>query len=375
MSSRTKTSGWLVALALIPVFFCMIAHVNGVTSEPLPEARPRPALVFQQYAVEWRHPSLKVEPRGYFAFVNQSATPVRLDSIERDCGCVRIELFPAGPNFTPVNQLKPEDAIKDIDGLKIQPREAFYLRASVDGTTKEPGLHEFDIKVSYEDIKPRETTLHFNVLLPEKKIVLEPELITIAQIEPKATSKSLWIADYRGHDFNVTSIRSNSDWFTAELGEIKYDEIKRQEIVVTTTDKIPGDRVRGIVEVNTDDPEVPQLRFHVYIDGIQGKLKPFIAERDSLVFKFRPGSPPEEGYVGRLISLPDYKYQITGIDCSVDWIKPILGKPELDEFRNFVYPVLFEMTPPEGVDTYREKVKLTLNDPEWPTLEIPIKVD
>ncbi|QDU80540.1 hypothetical protein Pla110_22710 [Polystyrenella longa] len=382
MSSHKTTPGWLFGITLIPVFFCMVAHVNGVTPQQCPEGTPRPALVFEQYAAERRELTHKDRPWVYYAFVNKSSEEVRMESVSPDCECVSIQFFKAGPQLKKVHQLTQEDEVKNYQGFALAPGAAYYILASIDGTSKQPGRHEFDIEVKYEDVISRKETLHFNVTLPEKKIVIEPEVVHITQNKAEEIKSSAWIADHRGNDLKIVSMRVNSDWFTAELGETEFDGIKRQEIVIKTTDQIPNDRVKGTVEVTTDDPDHPRIWIPVVIDGVQGKPKPFIAQRDSLHFKILPGQKEsdEEGdapkeNIGYLVSLPQYAYTITDISASVDWIKVELQKPEVDEAGKQVHPVKVTLTPPEGAKTYREMVKLQLNDPEWPMLEIPIKID
>lgn len=263
MNSCKTVSVRLMAwvMALCPLSMAILFHTE-IRSVPLAiEVPPRPALAFHQYAVDLRKIHPTAEAHGTFIFHNRGAQPVRIQSMEPSCGCLTPQLhgdrnkeIPAGEHGRIVVRMQPANSTV--------------------------GPHEYTVKVKYTDPLPREVQLTLKLEIPATTITISPPaLIVYHPHGSEATSYDFTITDGRGKQFDITGLAVNSDLIVAAIGETSRTATGnfQQKVRVVISGELPPARTQALIRVTTDDPDFPELRIPLML---QGQLAAADAEQD-----------------------------------------------------------------------------------------------
>jgi hypothetical protein len=257
----------LAALAVSPCLASLVAWCSP--SAPAAFAsRPRAALAFSQYAINWRETQAVPSIRVHFDFRNISAEPLKITGIKPSCGCLITEL--AGKQRT------------------YEPGKTGRLDVTLPTANEQPGRNEYTITVAYNDGEDRTTQLRFNVDLPAKSIRLEPSELYFYQYgEP--LSRTVRVIDDRNRtldvlDAKVLYFRGQGQPREAVPGELAEATVMPTEIVDggrraipiqvdVAGDIDPAERIAHLV-ITTSDPDFKTLQVPMLIQPRPKKATP-----------------------------------------------------------------------------------------------------
>ena len=247
-AESSKRAGWcLAAAALVPFGAALAFHATDPLPQPGGPPVPRPALVFEQYLVNLREIPPMQEATARFAFTNTARGPVTITAVDPSCGC-----------------LKPR-----LDKRTFAPGESGEFFARIQTATERPGPKEYSIAVRYTDPEPRETKLIFQVMLPERKVLVEPRGLIFYQFgtTPPA-AREIAVTDYRGRSLEIVRVETSTPLVTAEIGSSDRDAEghHRTRVSVTLADEIPEGLHRGLVTIHTSDADFARLHVPVMIE-------------------------------------------------------------------------------------------------------------
>lgn len=183
--SRLKT-GILYFCASLP-FLCSFGF-HSIKPSPSESVNPieRPALTFQQYAVNLHTIELQSIVKARFRFVNNSKHVVTIKNLDPSCGCLNPRLH------------------KKV----YQPGEQGYFDVRVSTPNSKPGKKEYTIDVEYEDTKPRVAELAFKFTLPEDMVLVRPLGILEYVRGNEVFEKEIKVMDFReGQKLTVTGVK------------------------------------------------------------------------------------------------------------------------------------------------------------------------
>jgi hypothetical protein len=248
-----RRSGVRIAiLLLIPV---SVATWFSPQNSPAPVVMPaadRPALVFSQYMATSGSEPVRDEPviSAEFAFRNISDREARLTELVPSCGCL-------APSFHP--QVVPPGGVG-------------VVRLPVRTANEAPGPHEYLVTVRYEDSQPRELNLTWKVVLPEKQLLVEPNVLIVMGQLSDQQSYPIRLLDgrpeRRGQPIRIQRVEVSSALFTCEPGETQVTDDRIQtDLLAKFRPPIPPGRHRGLIIVKTDDAAFPVLHVPVLVSG------------------------------------------------------------------------------------------------------------
>ena len=258
-SSGRKTSesihrnASLLRVAILLAAPCLIAAMFSMregSAPPLTLSIDRPALVFDTYM---RHEGLDPIPMQplltpYFTFVNKGPATVVIEEVKAGCSCI-----------------SPE-----ITGKEIAPGQQGRVMLPIKTRNEPAGLREYITTVKYRDPQPREVTLTYKVVLPEKQVEIEPRVVMLMGKISSSDHSVITINDYRtersADPMKIQSVVSSSPLFTAELlGQSSKDGVSRTLIDVRFVDGIPMGQHRGLVTISTGDEAYPVIQVPVIL--------------------------------------------------------------------------------------------------------------
>ncbi len=245
----------LWTLAVIPFGAAVLAHLQG-SSPTLSVTRPAlPALAFDQYLVDLGPVQPASEVRANFVFRHRGTQPVKILKMTPSCGCLqpRFLKMTAAPGHVAVF----DPGATDVLVLRVQP------------ANESPGRHEYFVDIQYADPEPREARVTFRVELPEKGISISPPAIMVYQFSDQPTVMPCLITDTRNVAWNVRGVSVSLSYVDVEVGESSHTEAGtfEQPLKITVAAKVPYGRHRGLITVHTDNPEYPELKIPLMIQG------------------------------------------------------------------------------------------------------------
>ncbi len=243
-----RWAAWMFALA--PVALAAAVHW-GRPSVPLAIAAPeRPALAFDQYLVDLGPIQPTSEVRGVFHFRNRGKEAVTLTKVVPSCGC-----------------LQPL-----VSGTSIPAGEAGRIALRMLPANEMPGKKEYFADVEYADPEPRTARLTFRLELPERQLLVRPRALLFYQFSDAPTTQELIVSDTRDTPAKILEVTDNSPFVEVELKAQRPGEAGGQETViqVTVAGTLPSERKEAIVTIRTDDPNSPELRVPLLLQG--GKI-------------------------------------------------------------------------------------------------------
>jgi hypothetical protein len=240
----------IAALLFVPCLIAALFSMREGTAPPLTLSIDRPALVFDTYM---RHEGLDPIPMQplltpYFTFVNKGPASVVIQEVKAGCSCI-----------------SPE-----ITGKEIAPGQQGRVMLPIKTRNEPAGLREYITTVKYLDPKPREVTLTYKVVLPEKQVEIEPRVVMLMGKISSSDHSVITINDYRTERYadpmKIQSVVSSSPLFKAELlGQTSNDGVSRTTIDVRFTDGIPLGQHRGLVTITTNDETYPVVQVPIIL--------------------------------------------------------------------------------------------------------------
>ncbi len=245
--SNAAKLGGMWTLALAPFLLAVVVHV-GKPPVPLTiSSPPRPALAFDQYLVDLGPTQPVVELQGKFRFRNRGTKPVALKEVRPSCGC-----------------LQPL-----VSGKEFAPGEDGQIMLRMRPANESPGKKEYYADVIYTDPEPREVRITFKLELPERGLMVKPRAILVYQLSDEKTVQELKIIDSRDKPARIKDVSVNNPLVAVELGERRPGEAGGIESIVQVMvdGKVSPGRHDAVITVLTDDPDTPELRVPVIIQG------------------------------------------------------------------------------------------------------------
>ncbi len=248
-STSTPQHRFLLLLAAVPLIWSAIAAIWPAAPQLVAKVDPLPSLAFDQYLVNRRDVGLAPIIQGEYHFTNTGAEPLTITKLDPSCGCLRPRL---------------ED-----DKRVYQPGESGYFVVGVTTANEAPGPHTYTVKVDYEDPQPRQATVRFKLILPEKKVTVDPPELAFYQHNGQPSQATVYVTDYRGHEIAVTDATSTSDVIDIEVQTAEVDESgnTRVPVVLHVPGNVPPGRAISTVSILTNDPEFSVIRIPVLVDG------------------------------------------------------------------------------------------------------------
>lgn len=242
----------LITTACAPFAAALVAAAMPARPCEIGPAPARPALAFDQYAVDFREVPPRPVIQAHFDFTNQSDRPVEIAQIEPSCGCLDPKLYGNQTHYEPGE------------------RGRFYV--TLHTANESPGPHGYTITVRYHDGELREETLAFRLALPERKVNVEPPEVYFYQLSGEPAEQVIYVTDYRDAQLEVVSARCTSELVGVDVlpPEIDAEGHRRTPIRLRVPGDVPPGRQTGLVTIATTDPEFRQLFAAVLVHGAEG---------------------------------------------------------------------------------------------------------
>ncbi len=251
MRDRTRTL-LLGLLACGPFVAAVVADVTVTETSQITGGKIVPALGFRQYAVslgEVRpYPVIEV----HYEFQNSGSQTITIDQVKPSCGCLRWHMH--------------------REKMVYAPGESGRLTVRMFTANESAGPHEFAIDVDWSDDQPHHETLTFRVVLPEKKVSVEPREVFFYQNHGRADKRTIYVTDYRHQDsrpMTVLSAEATSETIRVDLLPSEKDAAGRLRtpIQISVPGQVRPGREIAYVKITTDDKEFPSIMVPVLIEG------------------------------------------------------------------------------------------------------------
>lgn len=245
VSPKSAFTRWgLVLLGLFPCLASLGFHLIGPRSADPPPPAERPALAFDQYAVNLG----PIEPMGLakarFRFTNAGDRPVTITNLRPSCGCLQ-------------PRLEKRDYAPGETGQ-------FFVQVATAG--EQPGPRHYTISLDYLDPKPQSVVLTFRLELPPRQLYITPRALLVYQFGEESVTKEILVTDNRLNFATITGVDSPAKFIATEPAETEIDQdgIHHTRINVTIS-SVPLGVHDTLLKIRTDDPEFPVLNVPVRV--------------------------------------------------------------------------------------------------------------
>ncbi len=240
-----KATRW--GLGCLAVFPCLVSlgfHLQGPIPQTAAPASKRPALAFDQYAVNKGPVQPMSFARAHFRFTNQSDRNVTITELKPSCGC-----------------LNPR-----LEKKEYAPGESGQFFVQVATAGEQPGPRHYTITVNYLDPKPQSEVLTFRLELPPKQVYLTPRAVLVYQFGEEITTKEIVVTDNRSKPIAITHVECGADFLSAKVMESATDDAGvTQSKILLTVHPVPKGSYSSRVKIHTDDPKFPVLTVPVQV--------------------------------------------------------------------------------------------------------------
>ena len=257
----------LWTLACLPFGLSLIVH-GAATPKPLSIAvAPLPALAFNQYQVDLGAIQAMPEVRAMFVFQNRGQHPVEIIGMRASCGCLLPRLSKSREEAG-----KRSDGLSPATSIRYQPGESDGLSLRVQPSNEKPGQKEYFVDVLYTDPEPREVRLKFKLVIPEKQLLVSPKALIFFQLGERETTQDLKVTNARGTELQIIDAQTSSPYISLKIGEQLplHDGNPQQVVHVTAVATVPEGRHHSLITLRTTDPDQPEIRVPVMVQGGQG---------------------------------------------------------------------------------------------------------
>ena len=255
MDAWTKPGrGRTIWLTLVLALGTGLLAVWGTERTPQPrpvEPATQRSLTFAQSGLNVR----TVPPVGtfdvHFDFVNSGDRPLRIEELKPSCGCLRPRLYDDQREFKPGEQGR------------------FYV--GVRTATEEPGPHRYSVTVNYNDGAPQSEEVQFRLVVPERKVLVEPAQLLFYQLSGTPDSRRVLVTDARGHDLQIQSVELSTPikGVTATVEPRVRDDAGywQTPIRVDVAAEFPPERQIAFLNLTTNDSEYPTIKVALMVQG------------------------------------------------------------------------------------------------------------
>lgn len=261
-----RTQKLMLGVALVPAVCSTVAWFSATPPAVVASAAPRAALGFRYYAIN----KGDVPPAPYvytpFEFVNQSDRTVQVTSVTPSCGCLKTEFVEKQTTY--------------------QPGEYGMLQVSLPTANEDPGLHEYTIRVAYDDGQPREETLRLTMNLPQPTVRVEPSEIYFYMLNGDAQARPVEVVDPRPEPLSITEAKlvigrepCPKEIATVAIQEPKTEDgLTRIPVLISVAGEMPPERIIAHLVLSTSDPDYKTLKVPVLLQGPKRAVLPASAE-------------------------------------------------------------------------------------------------
>ncbi|MCA9062536.1 MAG: DUF1573 domain-containing protein [Planctomycetaceae bacterium] len=247
--SQNRRRHVLVLLLAVSPFLASLLLSQGEVRLPVLSISERPVtLVFDEYLLSYGE--YPIEPRPLlepaFHFRNIGKFPVSIEELIPSCGCI-----------TP--QLTKTEIPPGADG---------YIKLPIRTANEPPGPHEYSLTVRYRDTETRYADLSVKVVLPEQKVTVTPQALLVMGSSSTHQTHEISVSDMRDQPLNVIGASCTSPLIGVEPGAVRIQAAGRQiPLTVTFPEQLPPGRHHGVIQIDTDDDEYPQLFVPLMVTG------------------------------------------------------------------------------------------------------------
>jgi hypothetical protein len=244
------TGLWLAAL--LPTGIAALIHLAGPQTPATAKPAQQRALVFERYMVHPYAPTARSTISAQFRFVNRGPHAVRIQKIDRSCGCLN----------------------RGLSQRTFQPGESGHIALQVETANETPGHKQYYADVHYADmdVKDAQTQtvrLRFQVDLPERQVSVRPKALIFYQLGTEASTREIVVSDYRKRRLRILSTSSSSP--LARVRTTGIDEQNQGErkltLEVTVDGIVPPGKHEAVITIRTDDPDYRRLQVPLIIQG------------------------------------------------------------------------------------------------------------
>jgi hypothetical protein len=250
LRSVTPLQRGLFLLLLLPSLGSALTTLIPDAAPPLQVVTERPALVFETYLADSSQYEAESRPviTEEFHFRNQGQNPVEIIELKPSCGCLTPR---ASANI-------------------IAPGETGRITLPVRTANEPAGIREYLVNVRYQDPKPREVTLTCRMLLPEKKLLIEPRVVMVMGQPAPDARYEVSISDFREgraqQPLQISRVEAAPFFVKASIaGQSSGEELSQTRLSIQFTADQPPGQHRGLVSVFTSDPDYPVIQIPVVV--------------------------------------------------------------------------------------------------------------
>lgn len=257
--SRDFRKPWWGLVALLPFTWALWQ------TERIPEGRSFAAasakeLAFDQYFVDLREVPAQPRVPVYFSFENRGTAPITLTSLKGSCGCLQPRLLNS--------QQRPLES-----GAQLQPEGRYVVYVDISTATEEPGPHDYSVTLEYQDSQgnPQQEKLGFALVIPERKVLVEPNQVLLYQFAGQSESRELTVTDARGQQLQIQSAELARPIPGVEVTLKGAQQTPagfwQSQIEVALTQPVSSQRQTTFLLLRTSDPDYPLIRVPVLVQG------------------------------------------------------------------------------------------------------------
>lgn len=286
-----------------------------------------------------------------FAIVNEGDETLEIKAVRPTCGCT----------------------VAEFD-REIAPGKTGYIKSKLD-TRDFSGPISKSILVMTNDPQDPTTTLVIKTEVHPYVQVLPRALVRFNAVQHEAMEQKITVvADQEVKDFKVTGVKSSVPFLFASVNPVPADRllagksVKQYEVVLTMKDDPPVGPVNAVLEVETNHPKAKMVPVKVF-----GVVRALLHVTPSQI---QFGSVEAKKQPGRNIIVVNNrsgKVPVTVTGASVDDAAFAAEIVTIERGRR--YQVTVTVKP--DADTGPRDATLTLktNDPEFPTLTVPVRAN
>jgi len=249
--SRKHWAGlWLAAL--LPAGIAVLVHVAGPQPQASAQPAPQRSLVFDRYMVRPFVYAPRSTISARFDFVNRGPHTVRVQRIDRSCGCLN----------------------RGLSQRTFAPGESGQIVLQVETANETPGYKQYYADVRFADVDGPESSLQtvrlrFNVELPKRQVSVRPKALIFYQLGTEASAREIIVSDYRKRRLRILSVSSSSPMAQVRTTGIDDGDPgeRKLSVEVTVDGIVPAGKHNAVVTIRTDDPDYRRLTVPLIIQG------------------------------------------------------------------------------------------------------------
>ncbi|MFM7165644.1 MAG: DUF1573 domain-containing protein [Planctomycetaceae bacterium] len=336
----------LLLLLLAPCVGSAVVRLKPDSAPALQVVTERPALVFETYLADSSQYEAESRPviTEEFHFRNQGRNPVQIIELKPSCGCL------APQASSPV----------------IEPGATGRITLPVRTANEPAGFREYMVNVRYNDPQPREVTLTCRMLLPEKKLLIEPRVVMVMGQPAADATYNVNISDFREgraqQPIQIARIEATPFFIQASLaGQSTGSELSQTRLNIHFTSDQPPGQHRGLVSVFTSDPDYPVIQIPVVSGSRSSGAAP--GENNRPPDAPRARSAPE---MGRIVVNRNAVSQSAGSDLQItaptDWTPGTIDCWPAQLNANITPVPADDKTEPQSPEQHKFRLTIGLSD-------------